>query len=236
LVHFLNEYLTEMTDIAQGHEATVDKYIGDAIVSFYGAPLHYPDHAVKACYSALDMQAKLAVLREGWLTKGLPQVRMRIGLNTGPMVVGNMGSHKRFNYTMMGDAVNLAARLESQCKAYGIYIMIGEETEKEARDFIETRFMDNLVVKGKTKPAQVFELLGRKGRLDGNWKEILDIWKQGMDAYRGQQFDLAVRYFSNVLQLRPDDKPSKVFIGRCEEFKAAPPPAGWDGAYHAKEK
>ncbi len=236
LVHFLNEYLTEMTDIAQGHEATVDKYIGDAIVSFYGAPLHYPDHAVKACYSALDMQARLAVLREGWLTKGLPQVRMRIGLNTGPMVVGNMGSHKRFNYTMMGDAVNLAARLESQCKAYGIYIMVGEETEKEARDFIETRFMDNLVVKGKTKPAQVFELLGRKGQLSGKWPEILGVWNQAMEAYRKQQFDLALRYFSNVLELRPDDKPSKVFIGRCEEFKAAPPSSDWDGAYHAKEK
>lgn len=236
LVSFLNVYLTEMTNIAYQYDATVDKYIGDAIVSFYGAPVPFEDHAIRACHSAIDMQLRLAELRAEWHKQGLPEVRMRIGLNTGPMVIGNMGSQSRFNYTMMGDTVNLAARLESQCKAYSIYLMIGEETYNQAKDAIDCRFLDYLVVKGKTKPVKVYELLGKRGTTKGPMVEVLPFWEEAMKKYLSKDFQGAASLFEKVLHIRPEDGPAKVFLKRANEYLVAPPPENWDGAYVAKTK
>lgn len=236
LVSFLNVFLTEMTNIAYQYDATVDKYIGDAIVSFYGAPIPFEDHAVRACHSAIDMQIKLAELREEWVKQGLPQVRMRIGLNTGPMVIGNMGSQSRFNYTMMGDTVNLAARLESQCKAYGIYLMIGEETYNQAKDAIDCRFLDLLVVKGKTKPVKVYELFGKKGTTTGVLADIMPIWDEAMKRHMGRDFPGAIELFEKILSMNPKDGPAGVFLKRTKEYLVSPPPENWDGAYVAKSK
>ncbi len=236
LVTFLNVYLTEMTNIAYQYDATVDKYIGDAIVSFYGAPVPFEDHAIRACHSAIDMQTKLAELREGWLKQGLPQVRMRIGLNTGPMVIGNMGSQSRFNYTMMGDSVNLAARLESQCKAYHIYIMCGEDTYGMAKDGIDARFLDNLVVKGKTKPVKVYEVLGKKNTVTGPMAEVVPLWEEAMKRHLSKDFQGAIALYEKILAIRPDDGPTEVFMKRTKEYLVAPPPENWDGAYVAKTK
>lgn len=236
LVSFLNEYLTEMTEILQGYDATVDKYIGDAIVAFFGAPLPFDDHAVKACHATLDMQKRLDELRQKWDAQGLPQVHQRIGLNTGQMVVGNMGSSTRFNYTMMGDAVNLAARLESGAKQYGVEKMIGEETERQARHAVETRYLDKLVVKGRTKPVTVFELIAKKGELSETMKKILPIWREGIERYLARDFEGALEKFHAILDIRPDDGPSEVYIERCEQYRRTLPPEGWTGVYVATSK
>ena len=239
LVNFLNEYLTEMTEILQSYDATVDKYIGDAIVAFFGAPLPFEDHAIKACHATLDMQRRLDELRHGWKEQGLPMVYQRIGMNTGDVVVGNMGSSKRFNYTMMGDTVNLAARLESGAKQYGVYQMIAEETEKAARDAIETRWLDYLVVKGKSIPVTIYELIAKKGELDHDqmWQDVLGLWRDGIAAYRGKNFMQALAKFEEIHnKVRPGDSPSKVYIERCQAFIQNPPPEDWDGVWIATSK
>lgn len=239
LVNFLNEYLTEMTEILQNYDATVDKYIGDAIVAFFGAPLPFEDHAIKACHATLDMQRRLDELRHGWKEQGLPMVYQRIGMNTGDVVVGNMGSSKRFNYTMMGDTVNLAARLESGAKQYGIYQMIAEETEKAAREGIETRWLDYLVVKGKSVPVNIYELIAKKGELaqDQLWQDVLGLWNKGVEAYRTKNFMQGLAKFEEIHnKVKPGDGPSKVYIERCQAFIQNPPPEDWDGVWIATSK
>ena len=165
LVELINEYLSAMTLCLFSHEATVDKYEGDAIMAFWGAPLEQPDHALRACRAAIDAQSALAALRGKWKRAGLPELEMRIGLNTGPMVVGNMGSMVKMDYTVLGDAVNLGARLEGANKLYGTRIMISEATLKAAGDSIEARELDLLAVKGKSLSTRVYELTGHKGRV-----------------------------------------------------------------------
>lgn len=231
LVALLNEYLTDMSNIIHKYEGTIDKYEGDAIVAFFGAPVPQEDHARRACLASIEMQEKLVAIRGVWPGQGKPVIHVRIGLNTGPMVVGNMGSKERMDYTIMGDSVNLAARLEPANKGYGTYMMMGEETYKQASDHVEARELDLLQVMGKKEGVRVYELVGRKGEVDSLKMEAMKLYTQGIEAYRKMEWDAAMDLFKRALSLNGDDGPCRVYIQRCEEYKTAPPPQDWDGVY-----
>lgn len=237
LVALLNEYLTAMTDIVFKYTGMLDKYEGDAVMAVFGAPIDHGNHAFNACITALDMQDKLVKMRKVWREQGKPELVARVGINTGMMVVGNMGSAERFDYTVMGDAVNLGARLEPANKEYGTLIMIGEETYKKASDQIIVRPLDLLTVKGKTEPIRVYELLGvtEKGISD-DMQRVIDLYQKGFDNYLKQKWDWAINYFQQALSIRMDDGPSKRYIQRCEVFKQNPPGEGWDGVWKMTTK
>ncbi len=237
LVQLLNEYLTEMTNIVFKYDGMLDKYEGDAIMAVFGAPIARGNHAYQACATAIEMQERLVSMREQWHKQGKPELRVRIGINTGPMVVGNMGSETRFDYTVMGDSVNLGARLEPANKIYGTYIMIGDGTYQMAKDLIIARPLDLLRVKGKTKPVQVYELMGLMERgANDEMMRIIDLFRKGFELYLQQNWDEAMNYFQQVLTIRPDDGPSKTYIQRCQIFKENPPGETWDGVYSMKTK
>ncbi len=238
LVHFLNEYLTAMTHIVLEYEGTVDKYMGDAIMAFYGAPLDQPDHAVRACNSAIDMMSRLHVLRTEWANRDLPYMNIGIGINSGEMSVGNMGSEERFDYTIMGDNVNLASRLEGINKQYGTNIVISEFTYRLIRNesFI-VRELDSVRVKGKQEPVTIYELIGQ-GTPDPQLESLLSAFHDGLEAYKHQEWDRAIALFQEVLRIHihSDDKPAKLYIQRCEEYKRTAPPEDWDGVFVMKTK
>jgi len=235
LVELLNRYLTEMTDIIMKYRGTVDKFEGDAIIAFYGAPVPFEDHAVKACLASLEMQDRLRSLRSQWKQEGRPELFVRMGLNTGPMVVGNMGSESRMDYTMMGDSVNLASRLEGANKQYGTHLMISETTYQSVREAVEARKLDVIQVVGKAEPVTVYELLARKGEMDPTMKRKVALFHEGFSHYGEQQWDVAIRCFESVLSIG-DDAPSHTYIQRCKIFKSHPPEDGWDGVFRLTEK
>ncbi len=236
LVHLLNEYLTEMSDIIMKFGGTVDKFEGDAIIAFFGAPVRYGDHSTRAALVCLEMQNRLAELRQQWRSEGKMELFQRIGINTGSMVVGNMGSRNRFDYTIMGNSVNLAARLEGVNKVYGMELMMSEMTYKACQDAIEAREIDLIRVVGIRQPVRIYEILGRKGELDPHRKEAFAIFHQGLEAYRGQKWDDAERSFKEVQNRIPEDGPSATFLKRCLEYRQSPPPEDWDGVYVATSK
>lgn len=236
LVARMNEYLTLMTNSIKRFRGTVDKYEGDAIVAFWNAPIEQKDHAVLACRAALDNQRELAGLRERWIKAYGVTVVARIGINTGKMIFGNMGSDDKFNYTMMGDPVNLAARLESANKDYGTYLMIGQDTHELVKDAMECRELDLIKVKGKQIPVTVYELLCEKGRLDARKKECLDRYNLGLQAYRMKQFHAAEQRFLEALEIDPEDSPSKLYVERSRALVAKPPEPGWTYIYEKKDK
>jgi adenylate cyclase len=175
-------------------------------------------------------------LRKKWVEEGWPEVHMRIGLNSGPMVVGNMGSRDRFDYTIMGNDVNLAARLESGAKAYRVYTMVSEFTKDLAGDVVEYRELDMIRVKGIEKPVKVFEILGKKGEVDPRKLETARAFEEGLRLYRDRYWAPALGKFLQALDLDPHDGPSHVFVSRCEEFSDSPPGPGWDGVYTMTSK
>ncbi|MBI3893491.1 MAG: CHASE2 domain-containing protein, partial [Candidatus Wallbacteria bacterium] len=236
LVNLLNEYLTEMTNILLKYQGTLDKYEGDAIIAFFGAPLKFDDHAVKACHASLEMQQTMLQLRERLKAEGRPLLKMRIGLNTGRAVVGNMGSQDRFNYTMMGDTVNLASRLEGANKPYGTYLMMSQFTYAAAKDHVEARELDRILVVGKLEPITVYELLARKGQLDKNRQNIVEVYNKATDLYRKREWMAACDLFVQADQFPGGDPPSREYIRRCQEFAAFPPPDDWNGTYQMKDK
>lgn len=236
LVNLINIYLTEMSNIIIAHEGTIDKYEGDAIMAFFGAPLDQADHAIRACYSALETQKHLIGLRERFKAKGWPEINIRIGINTGPVVVGNMGGENRFDYTVLGDGVNLAARLEAANKTFFTNIMIGEYTYELAKDSIVGRELDIIRVKGKSMPVKVYELIAKKGEIDQKTLELLKNFGDGLDAYRKQDWATAIKYFGNAIQIKPEDGPSRLYLTRCADYLKSPPPPQWDGVYEMKTK
>jgi len=232
LVAFLNEYFTLASDAILQHEAMLDKYIGDAIMAIFGAPIPRPDHARAACETALEIQR---LLKESFLRTErdlrAPIFETRIGLNTGKMVVGNIGSTRRLDYTAIGDTVNLASRLEGVNKVFGTSIIISEFTYEQAKDFIEVRQLDVLRVKGKQTPVRIYELLCEKGGLRPPEREKVGIFEEGLNFFRKRDFASAVATFENVLALDPDDHPSETYITRCRELANHPLPEEWDGVY-----
>lgn len=236
LVAVLNEYLTEMSNVVFQHGGVVDKYIGDAIMAFWNAPIDQPDHAVQACLTALEQQARLKDLQERFAARSLPHIDFRVGINTGHMVVGNMGSQSRFEYTVMGDAVNMASRLEGANKSFHTRIMISEFTYQKAKDAVEVRPLDLLRVKGKNVPIQVYELSTRKGQLSPAQEKGFAHYREGLALYREKKFEKAIAALKETLAALPDDGPSRAYIERCENFIAFPPPPTWDGVYVMKTK
>lgn len=236
VVALLNRYLTAMTDIILRSGGLIDKYEGDAIMAFWGAPVPQEDHAIRACLAALDNQSRLGELRQEFLQAGLPPIHARIGINTGEMIIGNMGSSQRFDFTVIGDSVNLASRLEGAGKEYGIRILISENTYSHAADRIEVRELDLLRVKGKDKPVRIYELLARRGQLPETLQKGRELFLGGLNLYRKQKWEEAKSHFQGVLDLLPDDGPSKTFVRRCEQFQESPPEKGWDGVFELRTK
>ena len=247
LVELLNDYLTEMTDILLDNKGTLDKYIGDAIVAFYGAPAPVDDHEYWACITAIKMQESLDELRQKWQSQGdrwpeiVHHMQNRIGINTGPMVTGNMGSTMRMNYTMMGDTVNLAARLEASAKQYGIYIQVADETYKACKDKFIWRDLDYVIVMGKSEPAQVFELIAEKGKMPPGYDKLLDAYHNALAFYRNQEWEKAIDAFKTSDELEdmfPGRKtnPSRIYIPRCEHYAENPPGDDWDGSWALTKK
>ena len=246
MVSLMNQYLTEMTNILLDHKGTLDKYIGDAIVAFYGAPVPLKDHEFHACLTALEMEKKLAIMRSEWANDSdwpelVHNIRHRVGLNSGEMVTGNMGSSMRMNYTMMGDTVNLAARLEPAAKHYGVYILVSEHTQKAVEDFFEWRFLDFLRVKGKKKPVRGYELISLKNEMTKDQSQLVQAFDEGIKLYNKQEWTKAKKLFKESLSMeekfidRPTT-PSEVYLDRCDYFKAEPPGKNWDGIWTMKTK
>ncbi len=231
LVHLLNRYLSLMTGAILDQGGTLDKFEGDAIMAFWGAPLPQEDHALRACLAALEQQKLMAAFRKETAAENLPELHVRMGVNTGPMIVGNMGSEERFDYTVMGDAVNLASRLEGANKAFGTGIMISETTYAEVRDAVEVRELDLLRVKGKNKPITVYELLSRKGELNPEKAAVVDAFEQGLALYRDLDFPKAEEFFIRALNLDPKDGPSGTYLERCRAYRQTPPPPDWDRVF-----
>lgn len=240
LVALINEYLTAMTDILNDQGGTLDKFIGDAIVAFFGAPVYIDDHALRACISSQLMERKLAELRVKWKKDGtwpdiVHQMQHRMGMNTGEMVTGNMGSERRFNYTMMGDNVNLAARCESGAKAYHVYTMVTEPTKEEAEkhgDDCLFRKLDTIVVKGRSKPVTMYEIAGLRADAQQQLFDCIGLYEQGMAAYYNQEWDRALGYFNQSLPIEAHlQNPSQIFIERCKMMKEHPPGEDWNGVF-----
>ncbi|WP_245805526.1 CHASE2 domain-containing protein [Desulfovibrio gilichinskyi] len=281
LVELLNEYLSVMTDILIDNKGTLDKYEGDAIIAFFGAPMDVPDNALRACRVAVAMQQANNELRDKWSkekklpddptrnTKGFPEaewatdekwpkvvhkMRTRIGINTGEIVVGNMGSAMRMNYTMMGDSVNLAARLEEGAKQFGIFTAVShftlemdatDESGKPCKvmDLVEARLIDNIQVVGKSEPVRIYELVAMKGDLTENEKILFELFSKAREHYVKTEWDKAIELYKEAEKYErfTDTKvtPSAVFRKRAEEYKINPPvPAGevWDGVYRMTKK
>jgi adenylate cyclase len=255
LVELMNEYLTACTDIVQAQGGTLDKYIGDAVVAMFGAPIPMTDHAYRACVATQLVHLKLAELRAKWEAEGdkWPQIvwrmQSRIGLNSGTCMIGNMGSRTRFNYTMMGDNVNLAARMESGAKAWGAYTMCTEATkvacEKHGGDRVVFRPLGRIVVKGRTLAVPIFEIVGLKENVTAQMRDCVAVFSQAMERYYARDWDAAVKLFAqsrdlefNVPGKTPgvSSNPSLVYLDIVEHYKIEPPVEGWDGVYVMKEK
>lgn len=236
LVSFINQFLNEMSEIIIANDGTVDKYLGDAVMAFWGAPLEVQDHAYKACLTALQMQTRLAQLRELWSNKGEASIHIRIGINSGEAIVGNIGGEKRFDYTVLGDNVNLASRLEGANKEYGTSIMISDSTYELIKDKFLVRHLDVIRVKGKTKPTAVYELISTIGDKKAEEAiENMDFYFQGLELYRHKSFEAALDYFKRSYE-KLKDYPSKVYMQRCEFYLTNPPGEDWDGVFELKAK
>ena len=255
LVELMNEYLTACTDIILAEGGALDKYIGDAVVAMFGGLVPLPDHAYRACVASQLVHRKLVELREKWKNEGdkWPEIvwhmQSRIGLNSGPTIVGNMGSQARFNYTMMGDNVNLAARMESGAKAYGVYTMVAEATktgcEKHGGDRVVFRYLDKIVVKGRTIPVPIYEIVGLKEDVTEQTQECLVLFAMAMALYLARDWDNAEAKFKLSAELEPNQpgktpgvetNPSLAMITRCQRMRENPPAPGWNGVYVMKEK
>ena len=232
LVELLNEYLDEMTAIILKHQGTLDKYEGDAIMAFWGAPIVQKDHALRTCLASLDMQKRLAQLRPKWKKEGKPAMEVRCGINTGIMIVGNMGGKDRFDYTVIGDSVNLASRLEGANKQYGSNIMISDFTYQQVKDRVKVRELDLIQVKGKTEPVKVWELLGTTDMpMTEEQLQSLELYHEGLKLYRERNWQEAIAYFQQSKQLDPTCRVAEIYEQRANLYQLNPPPAEWNGVF-----
>jgi adenylate cyclase len=230
LVGLLNEFLSEMTAIVFRNHGTLDKYEGDAVMAFWGAPIHQDDHALRACRSAIEMQEAMAELRSRWKDRNRPTLRIRIGINTGEMVVGNMGGTGRFDYTVIGDSVNIASRLEGANKVYGTGVLVSERTYELVRDHLTGRELDLITVKGRSEPLRIYELC-RPGTGDADEGGFLQSYHAALSLYRERRWTEAQAAFEALLLHSPDDGPSRLHAERSALYAVHPPPEHWDGVF-----
>jgi len=242
LVTVLNRYMTVMSEPVRHHSGIIDKYIGDAIMAFWGPPFTGADEQARlACLAALDQLAGFAAFRAELpdligLKRGFPEIDIRIGIATGDVVVGSIGSEQTRNYTVIGDTVNLASRIEGANKTYGTRVLISEATNHLAADMLETREIDTVVVVGKTEPQRIFELVGRKGEVARERLALRDAYVEALDAYRRKDWEKALAGFEDCLAIVPCDAPSKLFLERIAQFRVTAPGAEWNGVWSLVEK
>jgi adenylate cyclase len=233
IIPLLSSYLDSVSREVSVHGGTIDKFIGDAVMAFWGAPMANPDHAVDACSAALACQQALRA--SGLADDNGRPVKVRIGINSGDMLVGNIGSEVRLNYTVIGDAVNVASRLEGANKQYGTEIIIGEETRRLAGDRILVRELDRLVVYGRAGGLAIYELVGiaEQGAEPPRW---VALYESALAAYRARDFARAINLFREVLAAKPSDEPARIMVARCGEFLASPPGKDWEATNAMKVK
>ncbi len=230
LVHYLNIYLNRMTDIVFKHGGVLDKYIGDAVMAFWNAPLDQPDHALRAVTTGLEMRDALDEMNAN-KAFGELEMHIGIGINTGDMVVGNVGGDIRFDYTVIGDNVNLGSRLEGLTKEYGIAFIIAESTKGELRDAVITRRLDKVAVKGKKDPVIIYEALDLRENATQERINLAHDFEAALDLYFSRQFDQCIGACEAILKNHPSDGPSKNLIERAKTFQKEPPPEGWNGTW-----
>jgi len=231
LVALLNTYLTAMSDIILKHGGTIDKYEGDAIIAFFGAPLDMDDHATACVLAALEQQTLLATMRKDWKERGEPELRVRIGMNSGSMVVGNMGTNEHMNYTIMGDHVNLAARLEGVCKAYRTPILISKNTYNLIREKVFCRFVDQVLVVGRKSAVDLYEPITALNELSDEALQCDDIYQRGWGMLQSRRFADALDIWKKLHTTFPDDGLYEVMMVRTEGYLSEPPAKDWDGVF-----
>jgi len=242
LAALLNEYLSAMTIILQRHEGVLDKYIGDAIVGIFGAPVEVENHPIKACRASLEMIAKLKELKEYWVKNNLyskeaQEMDVRIGLNTGPAKVGFMGTDSMGSFTMMGDTVNLAARLEAAGKDYGVSILISENTKVKIEKEFFTRELDAVRVKGKNEPVKIYELISTRSNVNPVIKEATELYEEAFRLYLNREWQKAIAKFQESKKVKgKKDKAVDMLLERCEFYLKNPPDETWDGVFTRTHK
>jgi adenylate cyclase len=236
LVTLLNTYRAEMADVVFRHDGVLAQYAGDAIEAFWNAPMDQADHARRACLTALDMVAALTTLRPKFEARGWGQLDLGVGINTGRMVVGNMGSKDRLIYTAVGDPVNVAARLEGLSKEYGVRIVVGEATVAAEPQAFVYRMLDRVAVKGRAEPLTCYEVLARAGALDPAAEGRLSRYHEAIALYRARRWDEALRLLDELGVETPADGPIALYRRRARALLADPPPADWDGVFVAESK
>ncbi|MBI5210249.1 MAG: adenylate/guanylate cyclase domain-containing protein [Elusimicrobia bacterium] len=236
LIVFLNKYLSVLSKVVHERQGVVDKYIGDCIMAFWNAPLELKDHRAQACLAAVECQEKMKELNTD-LDPTLPELpAIRIGLNSGEVTVGLTGSEKKLQYTVIGDEVNLASRLEGANKFFGSKIMASESTYAQAKDVVEARELGRVRVVGKSEPIRVFELIGRKGALSDEWKKALPLYEKGVAHFNKKEFAEAQAAFEAVLKVLPGDGPTKLYLNVSTDYAVIPPPEEWDGVFNLTAK
>ncbi len=236
LVHFLNLYLTAMSNIILKHGGTIDKYEGDAIIAFFGAPLDMPDHPTQSVLAALEQQKALATLRQEWAKKGYPEIHTRIGINDGPMVVGNMGTHKQLNYTIMGDHVNLASRLEGACKIYRVPILISRDTYLQIRNDIAATFVDRVKVIGREQAVDLYMPLAPRNKVSEADLQPHRTYEKAWGLMQEGKFDEAAKILERLIDEVADNSLYEVMLARVNGYRKTPPPHNWDGVFVLKNK
>jgi adenylate cyclase len=232
---FINDYLTEMSATISHRRGTLDKYIGDAVMAFWGAPVADAEHARQGVITAMEMQKAAKELNEKFRAKGWPDLKIGIGVNSGNVRVGDMGSKVRRAYTVMGDPVNLASRLEGRTKEYGVGILVGEATEKVVKDVL-FKELDRIRVKGKNEPVAIYEPICLEAEADKKVKDELKLWRDTLKAYRSQAWDQAEVNLLNLTRMNPDCYLYEKYAERVVKFRRNPPGPGWDGVTTFDEK
>jgi len=237
MVNILSDYFTRMSEEIFKQRGTLKEYVGDEIMAFYGAPIEQPNHAQRACETALAMREGLRKLCEGWMDIDRPIMHARTGINSGPMLLGNLGSRYRFAYGVLGDQVNLGSRLEGLNKNYGTDILIGENTHALVKDDFIVRDIDLVRVVGREQCVRVYELIARAGdTLSPEHLGALEAYAAGYDAYCLQHWPQAIAHFNRALSMRPDDGPSKTMLARCRIFQETPPADNWECVFEPETK
>jgi len=231
LTQQLSEYFNQVTKIILEHRGTVDKFIGDAVMAFWGAPYDLEDHALLACKAALRCQGEIDELSARWKAEGRYEFHTRIGLSTGEIVVGNIGSEQRLNYSVIGDTVNLASRLESLNKQYKTGIIISEATYQSCSAHIEARLIDFVAVKGKFEPVRIYELIGERGDISPRQKQSLLLFSRAIESYIARDFARALELLEELRQREPADAVTALYVERCRQFLVTPPEPGWRGEF-----
>lgn len=233
LVNSLNRYFTVMVDIIMARHGIVDKYIGDAIMAFFGAPVRHKDDALQSVLAGIEMSEALGQFNAQQRELGKPEFRIGVGINYGVVTVGNIGTEKKMDYTIIGDMVNLASRMEGLTKKYHQPLLISESLHQKVKDEVDCRLIDTVAVKGKTKGVRIYTV---KKRLSEEENKAWTLHNTAMESYYRRDFDEAIGNFQNVQKIFPDDYASQLIIDRCRQFKVTPPPENWDGVEIMTEK